>query len=612
MALSWGVIDWGEPARWRHRAHEFGRLLVHDGVPVMEYLLAAHLEPEQRLRQLWLALPPRPNLLDAVGESSRGLLLRYAAINWKHPLFAIQTPNDVKILARWGAQLTDVFRRIAAMYPGAELGHLCAPFLKIDLGDHVRVGFVPVTGWATGMPPEMRKRWPRGDERALIFVVGEHLARVTGTVNDRRIWNVIDRCREPKPKKRYESLDELFAAFENLGGRPCVRDETLDAWPYFERGMGWLALHDENAARDSFELALVHNGYQDLARWGFNVAGGNRERPPAFPIRGVRMIWPAEPVPSVPWTTAEADGLRHEAQRDFQGALVLYQQVAVDPANEADVATALARVNLQLGNAAAAADHARCALAADPSRIAARVTLVQALLARRDFAGALADADRLVLAAADDGAHHYLRGKALFGLGRLDEAREVFALATAVQPTLLEAMLMRREVERAIGAARRHAGTQGPIAIDVPASVRDVLSSDDPIAALADARFADDADAQLVLARLLAFDRQPERALAIYDRLAGMADPHRHHALVGKAGVLLDQGHLESALALFDLLCAEQPTDPEASEGRAHALERANRLGEAAAEFRRFLSLATSRSDVRVRSAQLWLDEHPL
>jgi Flp pilus assembly protein TadD len=79
---------------------------------------------------------------------------------------------------------------------------------------------------------------------------------------------------------------------------------------------------------------------------------------------------------------------------------------------------------------------------------------------------------------------------------------------------------------------------------------------------------------------------------------------------VGKATVLLEQGQHESALAMFDALLAEDARDLEACEGRARTLDKLGRVGEAAAAFRRFVSLADAGAKLRVRVAQLWLDQH--
>ena len=253
---------------------------------------------------------------------------------------------------------------------------------------------------------------------------------------------------------------------------------------------------------------------------------------------------------------------------------------------------------------------------ADPAQTQARSVLVKALLMCGKREEALGELDELLSRVPDDASQHYTRGKVLLALSRLPEARDAFDLACTLSPMMLEAMLLRREVDRCMTSGRRQVGAQGPITFDIPASLselRDVLISgrtSDAIAALSQARFADDPDAQLVLARMLVFDRQLEPAIDIYGRVAQLAEPHRHAALVGKASAWLELGKLESALALFDLLCTEKPTDGDASEGRARALEQAGRITEAAAEYRRFVSLATSRSDVRVRAAQVWLATH--
>jgi tetratricopeptide (TPR) repeat protein len=258
--------------------------------------------------------------------------------------------------------------------------------------------------------------------------------------------------------------------------------------------------------------------------------------------------------------------LRLEAKGDLANALRTYSSVILDAANQSAVHGACARVHLALGEAGPAIEYARRSIAADESCAVARVVLVKALLARGEPAEALVEVDALLARASGDGGHHYLRGKVLFALGRLDDARAAFDLACSLQPTLLEAMLLRREVDRCIAASRRQVGSQGPITFEIPASLaalRDVLiggRTGDAIAALSELPFADDADAQLVLARMLVFDRQLERGAQIYDRVASMPDPHRHGAHVGKAGVLLDLGKLDSALALFELVCASGRT----------------------------------------------------
>jgi tetratricopeptide (TPR) repeat protein len=241
---------------------------------------------------------------------------------------------------------------------------------------------------------------------------------------------------------------------------------------------------------------------------------------------------------------------------------------------------------------------------------------VKALLELGEPKAALVEVRVLLSIAGEDGRHHYLHGKVLLVLGRLADARAAFEHASQKNPTLLEAMLLRRETDRAIAAGRNTVGSQGPMTFDIPeslAGLRDTLFSgriQDAIVALTESGFSENGDAQLMLGRLLVADGQIERALETYDRIALLPDPHRHDALVAKATVLLDQGSLDASLALFDVLCAQKPNDLAASEGRARVLEHLGRIAEASDEYRRCVAMATKRSDLRVRSAELWLAQH--
>ena len=51
-----------------------------------------------RLRDLWLKLPQYPNVLDPIGRGDGAkLLLRYAAIDWKHTPLDLQTSSRARI-----------------------------------------------------------------------------------------------------------------------------------------------------------------------------------------------------------------------------------------------------------------------------------------------------------------------------------------------------------------------------------------------------------------------------------------------------------------------------------------------------------------------------------
>lgn len=255
----------------------------------------------------------------------------------------------------------------------------------------------------------------------------------------------------------------------------------------------------------------------------------------------------------------------------------------------------------------AAADHARYRDAANAAITKARDRIVDDPPAAVELPPVTEPAPP-----PDDAPAHYARGKQFLRQGRLHEARVAFERALELDATLLAAFLLRREVDRAIANNRRQIGDGAQPAIRLPESLerlRDVMLAGDPTAIAAALRVApynEDADAQLVLASFVTV----EEAHEIYDRLA--EGPSRPRALLAKAELLLRTGSTTTALAMLDALAAEQPTDVHVIESRARALERLGRLGEAAAEFRRFISLSTSRSDIRVRAAHDWLRDHPL
>lgn len=581
---------------------EFGALrsaIDRDGrvVPAMEYLPAAG-ESEQTLRSLWLAFPDHPALFPAADASDGHLLLRYAAL--------VPSSDSVETmdgLARFGAFLADVYRTLVGAVTDAEIGLLSDPFFKIDAAKQLRVGFWPVD-WSSRLGRETKNTWPRCDERSLVHLIGE-------LVSDREyermapdLTTVIRRCREPKPDRRYQTLDELHRAFTSVDKAPAaMTPDALAAWRSIEVGIGWLELGNAERAVEQLDTIRDDAPYANLARRGRDLAReALRER--------------AREVPSLPWASAEPTVLRLENAGDLAGALRTCSAAIVEPADEAAAHSVRARLHLALGDLGHAIDYARRAITADDSLVAPRAVLAKALLARRAHGEALVVVDELLRRQPGDATHHYLRGKVLIALGRPDDARTEFELASSIQPTLLEAMLLRREVDRRMVAERKQVGAQGPIDFEIPeslAELRGVLVGGPigaAIAALSEPRFADHSDAQLVLARILVVDHQRRRAEDIFDRVARMPGPNRHRALVGKAELLIDLGDIESALAVLEVVIAERPNELDAIEARARALERLGRTDEAIAEYRRFVALAASRSDVRVRAAQLWLEEH--
>ncbi len=204
----------------------------------------------------------------------------------------------------------------------------------------------------------------------------------------------------------------------------------------------------------------------------------------------------------------------------------------------------------------------------------------------------------------DDGSLHYARGKALLGLSRLPEARDAFERALVLEPSMIEAKLLRREVDRHMKKQRTSVGSQVQTALVFPpelAGFRDAMVSGhvvEAIALLRTERYATDVLAQILLAQLLAFDGEHAEALAIF--LTHVDGEHRRPALIGAAECCLALGHSEEALAAANRL--EPRREIVAIELRARAFAQLGRELEAAAELQRYV--AASRGDLRVRDAR--------
>jgi tetratricopeptide (TPR) repeat protein len=198
------------------------------------------------------------------------------------------------------------------------------------------------------------------------------------------------------------------------------------------------------------------------------------------------------------------------------------------------------------------------------------VARVRWLLHHRSYAPALVAIEPLL--ARDNGLVAYLYGRALYGLGRLVEARASFDRACALQPLLIEAQLLRREVDRSLKHVRTMVGVQPPIELGVPehlAELRDVIGKGDVSAAierLAQPIYADDPIAQLILGNCLAFERRFEAAIAAYARVT--SSEQRYAARLATAQALLALGRADEARPLFEEACAECPDDVEARDGR--------------------------------------------
>jgi tetratricopeptide (TPR) repeat protein len=252
------------------------------------------------------------------------------------------------------------------------------------------------------------------------------------------------------------------------------------------------------------------------------------------------------------------------------------------------------------------------ALACAPDHVEAHELRGTALLGCRRFSEALAAADAWITLAPGDGRAHHARGKALIGLGRPVDARAAFERASALSPQRLEAMLLRREVDRMTGTARVAVGSALPLTLDIPAhlgELRDALAGGrtvDAIALLQRPEYSRDAVAQRLLGELLAHDARFADALSAFDAALVLDDTiHQAPAArLGKASALLGLGRANDALALFDGVIADHSELHEAFAGRARALVALGRTAEAETALQRYVALTGRLSELRVRMAR--------
>jgi tetratricopeptide (TPR) repeat protein len=198
----------------------------------------------------------------------------------------------------------------------------------------------------------------------------------------------------------------------------------------------------------------------------------------------------------------------------------------------------------------------------------------------------------------------YLEGREHFLKRRLHEAQICFASAILLDPLMLEAQLLRREVDRTLSRVRATTGTPTSMPIDVPASLREVREVvvagriRDAIALLSTDKYATNADAALFRARLLALDGQLARAASAFAEIVD--EPHVDEARLGLARVTIDRGKPEAALGLLDGILVTRPRDLGALEARARCLELLGRTEEASEAMKDFVAAVELASDVRL------------
>lgn len=180
--------------------------------------------------------------------------------------------------------------------------------------------------------------------------------------------------------------------------------------------------------------------------------------------------------------------------------------------------------------------------------------------------------------------------------------------ASLARAAFLEAKLLRRDLERMRVTERSSAGVATTQRLEVPASLREIRELllagriAEAIAELASTRYANDVDAPLLRARLLALDHQHERAAEAFTSITG--GPHREEAQLGLARALIDLGKPHEALAIVDALLATRSRDLGALEARARCLELLGRLDEANDAMKAFMAAVELASDARLSRMQ--------
>lgn len=559
--------EWLARCDWAKRAPEFGELgvsqLADTRTGVIEEVPTMSLGPgvwaSEQLWSLWAKLPPHPLIL----RVNRPGLLQFAALDWTlRRIHVGQNAGDDRLLSEWAIEIANTLEVVQIRTQGFGAWFAC-PFVQLDLEWEIRIGFISPgrDSWPIErLPPELGTDWPSCDHRAWVFAAGQAIKQLTSALDPQSILGkIIARATDPDPWQRYQDLEHLTAALRETGARSRVRASVRSArtvWNLLEQGLGFYMFGDRHAALIRFQRALEKNPKFVTSRELRDLAAIPQDRIVSGELDSVLRPWPLPP-----WA---GDPLQRN-----------------EPLAEMPVPRVFAYANGAMAKSVIATKPIVVAVAPpDPLEFALR---------SRDYRTALELVDTLLAATPDDARAHHLRGKALFALGRIADARAAFDRACTLKPALLEAMLLRREMDRAM----KDAGTSNRVVLKLPdhlAELRDILVAGrivDAIQLLRRPAYDDDRTAQLLLAELLVTDERLDDALVIFDRLG---EP------IGKARTLLALDRPAEALVALT-------TDADhALELRAKILLALNRGDEAERAMDEYLRAVERRSDRRVES----------
>ncbi|MBM3840551.1 MAG: tetratricopeptide repeat protein [Verrucomicrobia bacterium] len=361
--------------------------------------------------------------------------------------------------------------------------------------------------------------------------------------------DVVERCLNPKPSKRYSDFGELRRAlepiFQNLTGKdfvvPSADEQTARFWN--NKGMSLSALgrreeaiicYDKALAIDAGEAKIWSNkGFdlQELGRHGEALECYDKALTIAPQLDGV-------------WSNK---GSCLDAMGRFEEALVCYDNALVTDFRNGKTWNNKGRVLGSLGRSREAIGCYQEALAVDPRYAEAWNNL----------------------------------GACLNTLGKHKEALACYEKALAIDPQY------------------SHAWFNNGIALAALGQRKDALASYDKALAI------DPRDAVTWFNKGNSFDAlgRNDEAIACYEKALSI-NRRYHEAWNNKGGTLLALGQLEAAVVCFDNALAIDPHDATRWFNKAYAEDELGRSAAAVKSYRRFLDLASPQHTAQIAHAR--------
>ncbi len=257
---------------------------------------------------------------------------------------------------------------------------------------------------------------------------------------------------------------------------------------------------------------------------------------PGLLIGGLALLWPA-----MAWADYLSDGKQAFQKGDMRTAVVqLRNAVRADPQN-AEAHFLLARVQLELGDLAAAQKEAKSAQDRGYDRQQVLPLMISTYLMQGKYNEALQDFQVENKDAAADSSILVARGYAYTGLNRLDEAQKAFSDAETLAPNSIQAIL----------ASTRLALQRGDLETARKKLDRALQMAPNAL------------DVQLLKTQVLRMQNDASGALALLDEIIAK-QPNSLRARMDRASLYLALGRDKEAKADNDAVLALKPNDVSA------------------------------------------------